>query len=511
MLPATGPITLEQVRKELRRAEGTKITLNDPEVRKLANKPSGVIWMSDLRGKGLKFVSWRYQECDWNGHYNGFMDYLQAYDSKDRLVFNTGHGDFNGFYNNGNGNITGDFEEISYFKFAWCRNLHHDGGAWIKIWVKDSNGDEYLICYLKNIYKPLGGMEVIGKGHSRIGTEMFGIPITELKNQTITPILVFIGSRQTELQHNENEDTGIKTFTWHNVKRTEKIHSRVWATLSGSHRNNGRGGYAYIRWIIKASNGTVLYNQVKLDKWTQGDSAGGIGNWKQEAIISSLVGESGGDVIVEISMRSITGGYTAHVWGGKNFLNRICGIESSVGDPNLDLGLEKTNVFTSELKYEGEKLKLIATEGNIGKWEIAEGFIKKGLTRTGFFKRPVFKIQLAFIERNEKRKSYKNTSLYVNDSKAMKFEYEGTTITLKHEERDARFSKDEITVAMKRYNCNEAEAIEHLENSEPVAYYSFDTEELPKEERNEFNSILRKIYETMMKNNGKKEKFKIIF
>lgn len=51
MLPETGSISMSQVNIELKKSETSVITLNDTDVRKLAGKPSGVISMSDLRGK----------------------------------------------------------------------------------------------------------------------------------------------------------------------------------------------------------------------------------------------------------------------------------------------------------------------------------------------------------------------------------------------------------------------------------------------------------------------------
>lgn len=48
-LPSTGSISMEQVRTELKRTGA--ISLNDPDVRKLAGKPNGIISMNDLRGK----------------------------------------------------------------------------------------------------------------------------------------------------------------------------------------------------------------------------------------------------------------------------------------------------------------------------------------------------------------------------------------------------------------------------------------------------------------------------
>lgn len=53
-LPSTGSISMEQVRTELKRTGA--ISLNDPDVRKLAGKPNGIISMNDLRGKSLEIL-----------------------------------------------------------------------------------------------------------------------------------------------------------------------------------------------------------------------------------------------------------------------------------------------------------------------------------------------------------------------------------------------------------------------------------------------------------------------
>ena len=59
-LPSSGPISLKQVRDELKL--NSSISLGQQEVRNLANIPSGRISMSDLRGKSIgglvKFIDW---------------------------------------------------------------------------------------------------------------------------------------------------------------------------------------------------------------------------------------------------------------------------------------------------------------------------------------------------------------------------------------------------------------------------------------------------------------------
>lgn len=51
MLPETGSISMSQVNVELKKTETSRISLNDSDVRKLADRESGTIAMSDLRGK----------------------------------------------------------------------------------------------------------------------------------------------------------------------------------------------------------------------------------------------------------------------------------------------------------------------------------------------------------------------------------------------------------------------------------------------------------------------------
>ena len=50
-LPSSGPISLQQINTELGQAPTATISLNDPVVRQLLQRPSGTISMSDAYGK----------------------------------------------------------------------------------------------------------------------------------------------------------------------------------------------------------------------------------------------------------------------------------------------------------------------------------------------------------------------------------------------------------------------------------------------------------------------------
>lgn len=61
-LPNSGLITLGMVNEELKKGYNTPISLGDSDVRTLAQKPSGVISMSDLHGKSAELTP---ETCDY--------------------------------------------------------------------------------------------------------------------------------------------------------------------------------------------------------------------------------------------------------------------------------------------------------------------------------------------------------------------------------------------------------------------------------------------------------------
>ncbi|MGL5099959.1 MAG: hypothetical protein ACRC6B_08025 [Fusobacteriaceae bacterium] len=141
-----------------------------------------------------------------------------------------------------------------------------------------------------------------------------------------------VGWATTELQVNDRWDSGVVTKTYYNIPRGNSIRARIWAATNGSHNSGSPGGYAYVAIWIRNKNdwNSVFWSSSLIDRWTSGDGSGGIGNASWQWRIADLIGW-GENVTVQISKRIITGGYTAHIWGGRNYINRICGAESDIG------------------------------------------------------------------------------------------------------------------------------------------------------------------------------------
>ncbi|MGL5767284.1 MAG: hypothetical protein ACRCX8_16755 [Sarcina sp.] len=156
------------------------------------------------------------------------------------------------------------------------------------------------------------------------------IRYSDFRNKRASPAYVLIGSATNVMQIDGNFDSGVRVFNFNNISRNSRIRSRVWATISGSHKNNGPRGYAFVRWIIKDLNHRPIWDSTRIDMYTRGDAAIGIENWSQAYYINQLIG-NGGNVHIEVQLRYIAGSYTGHIWGGQNYLNRICGIEAEVG------------------------------------------------------------------------------------------------------------------------------------------------------------------------------------
>lgn len=71
-LPSSGTISMLQVNNELGKSSTQKISLNDAEVRSLANKTSGTISMSDLYGKVHNAVKKIKFSCTSDTKYYGY-------------------------------------------------------------------------------------------------------------------------------------------------------------------------------------------------------------------------------------------------------------------------------------------------------------------------------------------------------------------------------------------------------------------------------------------------------
>lgn len=140
-----------------------------------------------------------------------------------------------------------------------------------------------------------------------------------------------LGWATTELQVSDRYDSGVLDKSYYNIPSDALIRARIFASTAGSDDSGSPGGYAYIRVIIiRQSDGHWFYDSTWIDRWTSGDGSGGIGNASWQFRISDLIGNQG-NVTVRIIRRFITGGYRAHIWGGKHYINRICGIESDIG------------------------------------------------------------------------------------------------------------------------------------------------------------------------------------
>lgn len=156
------------------------------------------------------------------------------------------------------------------------------------------------------------------------------IKFSDFRNKRFRDSYFLIGKATTSERGN-TYDSGLYTETWNNVPRNTRIRTRVYATTDGSHKNDGTRGYVYVKWTFKDKNGNGLFSSVRIDKYTSGDGAGGIGQWAQEYRIQDLIGASDESVSVTIEKRFIAGDYQAHIGGGRSRARRIHGIESNVG------------------------------------------------------------------------------------------------------------------------------------------------------------------------------------
>ena len=73
-LPSSGSISLSQVNTELKKSATAVISLNDSNVRKLAGRTTGVISMSDLRGKKA------------SESVSGYQVYNNSWVGKDKII-----------------------------------------------------------------------------------------------------------------------------------------------------------------------------------------------------------------------------------------------------------------------------------------------------------------------------------------------------------------------------------------------------------------------------------------
>lgn len=88
MLPKNGTISMDDIRKELNKSGS--INLNDSDVRKLANKPSGSISLKDFYGKSnIEVILDRYISClrDQDDYYIFREEDVSGYEVIDKYDF----------------------------------------------------------------------------------------------------------------------------------------------------------------------------------------------------------------------------------------------------------------------------------------------------------------------------------------------------------------------------------------------------------------------------------------
>ena len=116
--------------------------------------------------------------------------------------------------------------------------------------------------------------------------------MSEMIGRRSKPAYFLSGAAATS-QYGWSYDTGDISNTWNNIPRGTRLRARVWASTVGSDQNNGPAGYVHIRWIIRNSAGGVLFDSVRINAYTSGDGAGGIGQWAQAYCITDLIGAGG--------------------------------------------------------------------------------------------------------------------------------------------------------------------------------------------------------------------------
>lgn len=134
-LPASGSISMSQVNTELKKSATSKTSLNDSDVRKLADKPSGQISMHDLHGKSN--ASLEVILTIGHFHENSGWDYY----GYSRSYFVDGLGNLCENYGKIANQFLEDFEIIGFY-------LAHSYGAYknfgIDLMKKDSNGKDVI-------------------------------------------------------------------------------------------------------------------------------------------------------------------------------------------------------------------------------------------------------------------------------------------------------------------------------------------------------------------------------
>lgn len=91
-----------------------------------------------------RLVAWNYHQEDWNGKYDGRLEYMRLYDDHNNLIVDTGVRGIDGRNNYADGSIGGNFDSLKRVVMNWKRDLHSGGGGYWRLWVTDDLGNKYL-------------------------------------------------------------------------------------------------------------------------------------------------------------------------------------------------------------------------------------------------------------------------------------------------------------------------------------------------------------------------------
>ncbi|MGL5098468.1 MAG: hypothetical protein ACRC6B_00250 [Fusobacteriaceae bacterium] len=140
-----------------------------------------------------------------------------------------------------------------------------------------------------------------------------------------------LGVRSTEVQ-GRSYSTGTQTQTWANIPTNMRMATRVYGSTAWGSGGSASAATVYIKWTIRNTSGTVLFDSVRLNQSINGNASDGIGQWSQAYYLTDLVGQGTGNVSVTITCSFTSGDYVGRISSGSTvWLRRINGIDCDVG------------------------------------------------------------------------------------------------------------------------------------------------------------------------------------